>query len=150
MMRLPNKLSACIRVALADLRKVEADERYRVDMATWHTPIGDRCAVCLAGAVMAGTLGLRHGVSTYPGAFGNDTADRLYALDACREGDVQSAIEYVTDAHFDVDTQYAEARRVGDRARASNIDMIAEYDEDPERFHADMSSLADWLEAEGY
>ena len=56
MSELPDKPSELIRLALADLRKCEADPRYLIDMAQWHRPVtSELCHVCLAGAVMART-----------------------------------------------------------------------------------------------
>jgi hypothetical protein len=71
--RLTSKPSALILAALADLEQVENDPRYEVEMGTWHDPNG-KCAVCLAGSVMAFGLGAspnqRHG----PGEFDSATA----------------------------------------------------------------------------
>jgi len=57
---LPSVPSALIRLALSDLKKVEADKRYVVYMDHWHSILSnDRpCTVCLAGSVIAKTIGL--------------------------------------------------------------------------------------------
>lgn len=51
--RLPDKPSAFIRVALEDLKKVERDRLSCVDMTSWHSSYDDgSCSVCLGGAVL--------------------------------------------------------------------------------------------------
>lgn len=52
--RLPNKLSALLRTAVADMAAVRKDPRYKLDMTRWHYPTANKkCAVCMAGAVLA-------------------------------------------------------------------------------------------------
>jgi hypothetical protein len=89
----PEKLSDLIELALGDLEKVEKDERYRVDMEAWHTPLNGKCRVCLAGSVIAQTfltpvdkytLGTRSEV-------GQEWSDAFDALNAVRLND-RSAI----------------------------------------------------------
>lgn len=65
-MKLPDKASQILRVAIGDLRLVFADSRYKINMRRWHTqqrknyPAPDqKCGVCLAGAVMAKSLNAR-------------------------------------------------------------------------------------------
>lgn len=54
--KLPDKLSKLLQVAMEDLELCENDPRYVIDMRDWHNPNG-QCAVCLAGSVMAKSLG---------------------------------------------------------------------------------------------
>lgn len=54
--KLPNKPSKLILLALKDLELVEKDERYAVNMHTWHRPKDGICQVCLAGSVLAKSL----------------------------------------------------------------------------------------------
>lgn len=77
-----------IAVALADLAKVEADPRYVVDMSLWHRPKDKsrRCVVCLAGAVMAKTLGSDPTEYVAPHFFDLDVAWKLETLDEFRLG----------------------------------------------------------------
>lgn len=95
--RLPGRPSALIRLALADLRTVEVlPDLYKVSMAGWHsgsaTPSG-RCFVCLAGAVMAQTLGAPVGEEINPSAFPGPEYDALMALNAFRVGAVSSGLQ---------------------------------------------------------
>src|SRR4051812_4613454 len=62
---LPDKPSELIELALGDLRRCEADDRYVIDMVQIHELDDDgKCNVCFAGAVLAQTIGLQPNVST--------------------------------------------------------------------------------------
>jgi hypothetical protein len=107
--RLPDKLSDLIELAVADCRKVEADPRYELNMNAWHSGLDDRhsrCAVCMAGAVMAQTLGVPYEHTSIPEFCGIGTSmvveDRLYALDAVRLGNVATALAYLDEPADDV------------------------------------------------
>lgn len=99
---LPDKPSDLIELALADLEKVEATpELYRVTMGTWYYRAKDEkhCLVCLAGSVMAQTLGcgaLGSHRSDWsglePSDFQGDLPDKLRALDYFRVGEVAYAL----------------------------------------------------------
>ncbi len=57
--RLPLHPVKCLKIAIKDLRMVAADKRYKPNAGTWHsmkTHDDGYCHVCLAGAVIAGTL----------------------------------------------------------------------------------------------
>ena len=99
----PEKLSDLIDLAIADARKLDQD-RYAPTWCKWHQPDpGDgKCMICLAGAVIAGTLGCTH--HTHVDIATSDTAEpgstiiadkrwrnALWALDSAREGDWNSA-----------------------------------------------------------
>jgi hypothetical protein len=91
---LPSKPSDLIELALADLRKCEAQsDKYKIKMSEWHLPyaFGKKCAVCLAGAVMAQTLGAPVAVTAGPRQYPeNDPA--LVALNYLRTGDIYYAV----------------------------------------------------------
>ena len=138
---LPTQPSALIRLALADLRACEADDRYVVDMSDWHRPAYDDdrevCAVCLAGAVLAQTLGAphEHAISTAGLAeYGCDVQGPLLALDRFRRGEISAGLDWL---HHDQSELSEEWQQY-----ASEV----VYDKsDPEAFHARMNSLADYL-----
>lgn len=145
--KLPDLPSELIRVALADLEKVESSDQYRVDMRRWHVPDGDVCSVCLAGAVMAKTIELspeRYGSPNIMGmliANGlGDPADsclygKLHALDEFRSGDVEGAFSLM-------ELEGAPPFTVAD---------IPEYNpDDPAPFKKDMLELASDLEKAGF
>lgn len=54
---LPDKLSDCLELALADLAKVERHKsKYVVNMGRWHEHDDGKCSVCLAGSLLAKTM----------------------------------------------------------------------------------------------
>lgn len=134
---LPDKPSELIRVALADLRKVEAmPDVYRVDMSYWHHPRDGKCSVCFAGAVMAQTIKLdvdAH-VSAYDDRFDIETENKLEALNSFREGAVGDGLSYLG--------RYSDWH--GEYYRD-----VTPYSDDREAFHCDMQTLASDLEAVG-
>lgn len=87
--KLPKKLSDLIEVALHDLEACEKSDEYTVDMGRWHYPSPDSpCEVCLAGSVMAQTLGTKTSRIACPGDFGGDVQQALHALDEVRHGPI--------------------------------------------------------------
>jgi hypothetical protein len=138
---LPNLPSQLIRIALHDLRRVEHDARYTVDMGTWHSSEdGDgTCHVCLAGAVIAGILGHGPNEDVIPETVDRADALRLEALDALRCGDVTGAVYLVLAPDGEA---YPEMDSPLDRE-------VVDYDEDPEVFHAEMAAMATDLEGVG-
>lgn len=125
-------LPTAIRQALADLKAVEKDERYKVDMNCYHSPIDDQCMICLAGATL-----VRRMPDESPGEFcGPNTItdiplrQMLWALNAAREGRVWSAVNCLG-----LNTD-------GLRAR-----FITPYNKNRDQFFVDMRKLADDLDA---
>lgn len=127
---LPDTPWELIRLAIADLEKVEALPDYEIDMEIWHIPQPNgRCAVCLAGAVMVSSLGL----NDYRVAFNPSyVAERskLFALDRLRFGDTKSGLEIM-----------------GWNYRDMPDIQITPYKHSAEVFKKDMMDLASCLEA---
>lgn len=136
---LPNKPSALIRVALADLRKVEVDPRYRVHMSNWHLPQkkGEEstCYVCLAGSVMAKTFEVPPSELRSPGWFDAEVMRALHALDDFRSGEVHEGLSTL-EISFDEDA-------------VPFVVDVRRHEDDSEGFHQDMNALADLLETHG-
>jgi len=102
------KPSSLIRLALADLKKCEADPAYKIDMDNWHLPISNRtgsntvCHVCFAGAVLAKTLGASPFDDVTPSGYllyrtpdefhSSETAQRIVSLNGFRRGYVVEAV----------------------------------------------------------
>jgi hypothetical protein len=140
---LPTVPSQLIRLALADLRKVEEDPKYTVNMGSWHEgdPYHDAiCPVCLAGAVMAKTIGVSRDEDVTPsdlmrfGRISKADRDALVALDFFRTGNVAQGLEELG-VHIPSFPDDAD---------------IPPYGQDREGFHAAMNQLAANLEAEGH
>ena len=138
---LPTHPSRLIRVALADLSAIEADDRYVVNMSDWHAPITDNygrkvCSVCLAGAVMAKTVGVPHeqAISTADLDQYDRVEGRLRALDFFRLGEISAGLEMLG---YDVNELSEEWQQY---ARKSGYSPA-----DPDEFHDRMHRLADYL-----
>ena len=162
--KLPKTPSALIRLALADLRACEADDRYEVHMTYSHVPVEGVCHVSLAGAVMAQTLGLPkdlaiddtdiagyiccvedglralvffrrgEGLDWIHVEYGCRVEDGLRALDYFRRGEIEEGLDMLG---YDVDKLSEEWEQYA---------YEAEYDKsDPDEFHDQMNSLADYL-----
>lgn len=141
MRQLPNKMSDLIEVALEDLTKVEADQRYRVRMNDWHVPphSGEtRCAVCFAGAVMAKSLDAAIASESFPDDYEEDTGRKLSALDQVRVGWVSEALRIM---HEDADEYHAHEEL--------NDFRVVSYAEDPARWREDMVAIVARLREEG-
>lgn len=87
------RLSTLLHMACDDFRKVLLDPRYRISVRDdWHTQ-GMRCAVCVAGAVIAKTYKADRRSSVDPEDFGEDAERRLETIDWLRHGSVPEALE---------------------------------------------------------
>lgn len=130
---LPRIPSQLIRLALADLRKVEKDPTYFPNMGVWHSLDGAVCEVCLAGSVIAKTLEADLAEIWYPEDLPENNA-QLVALDFFRQGLVIGALD-----------------RLGHQ-RPHSIPLNWEvpfYHVDREDFHSSLEALAANLEAAG-
>jgi hypothetical protein len=132
MKSLPRTPSALIELALADLEKAENSDRYVVDMTTWHD--GDRygCAVCLAGSVMAFSLGFDSDLPAEPADIGGDDMRALYALDCLRTGQIDDGLDYL-----DIEIPEQRKDELGRWRR-----NVTHYEDYPDKFKADMRELA--------
>lgn len=131
--KLPDKPSQLIRVALRDLEKCERSRLYHVDMLDWHRPNG-HCRVCLAGAVMAKSLGVPHNIKISPFDFEGEVMQKLRALNFFRCG-------FYDEAFYVLEIKRPEA--FPDEAN------ITDYADDKAQFKRDMRKLASLLAKEG-
>lgn len=136
-------LSAVIRLAIEDLKKIEAlPRKYRVDMHVFHEPgkyPWSKCGVCLAGSVMAMRLGAPTSVEPFFEDFGAVIADRLEALNCARRGDFVDAADYFG---------YGPSRQV-EVSKAFEGFFVTPYATDPDRFKLQMLAAADIYESLG-
>lgn len=144
---LPDLPSALIRLALSDLRDVEKlSDVYVVDMDLWHEPGGagdSRCAVCLAGAVVARTLGFSPEDRRILYRISDQTRRKMRALNAFRQGLVSDAMQTM----LENSREYLDNEELFDGMRTD----VPEYSEETrEAFHAVLSRMADALEKLGY
>lgn len=93
-MKLPDKPSKLILLALRDLELVEKDKRYKVKMEYWHQPIEKKCYVCLAGSVLAKSfkepISLLSSPDYFPGL-----ANKLWALNSFRGGYISEGLYHL-------------------------------------------------------
>lgn len=138
MSQLPDKPSDLIELALADLTAVEAQpEVFKVLMDYWLVASEGPsiCYVCLAGAVMVGTLRCGHDISMFPNEIGDpDTRIKLCALNKFREGRIDIAFEYM---RLKLPSEFSGRRN------------IIEYELYPAKFKRDMQELANDLREYG-
>ncbi len=138
-MKLPDKLSELLKLAIKDLLETEKDKRYSVDMDSWHEydPRANVCYVCLAGAVITQTIkldfttqcNLIHPHYDIPGIETN--IDQLLAINSARLGEINQAISLL-----------GNNTKFGDRD-------ITDYHVNRESFLSDMYGLIDDLEKAG-
>ena len=134
---LPATPSKLIRLAMADLYVMEQSPNYQIHMGEWHSPqYVDRgkgiCNVCLAGAVIANTLGCNRLTLIDPDRFTSKIEGKLRALDYFRMGSVGAGFQCM--------------RRSFDKGMKFDRD-IENYDTDPLLFKRQMRQLARTLEA---
>lgn len=147
--KLPNKMSDLIEVALKDLTSVRRSSRYSVNMSIWHVPENTerQCHVCLAGAVMARTLGADPEKDADPYVYPERITAKLEALNALRRGDVLEAYCTIRDT-----TPQSLSNRMYQKCRAvencliemrNNISgmRVTPYSESPKLFVRDMRRL---------
>lgn len=137
--KLPNKLSALIRMALIDLGKVERSKRYTVNMQVWHQPCGELCAVCLAGAVIAKELGVSPEVSVDPLEYSHEIKSKLFALESVRTGQIEDAVTELTHPVYFKDAVEG----------CGEPPTFPSYRKDKRRFKRGLRKLATWLERNG-
>lgn len=125
---LPDKPSELIRVALRDLRRVEDNPNYKIDMMVWHCPDGNDgvCRVCLAGAVMAG-LGAPPDESLSPYGYPARTVQALCSLNRFRQGRIHHALNAL---HIQPDDHTPSDR------------PVTPYETSPEDFQIELANIA--------
>jgi hypothetical protein len=138
MSRLPDLPSDLLTVALVDLAAAEQNPRYRINMGTWHVPEEDgRCMICLAGATMAGTLGMNPSKELDPSdaeVLEEGLGDKLKALDSLRTGELEEAMEIL-------------GMELPDHLAACH--RIPRYEVDRTGFHRELTKLAGLMKSEG-
>lgn len=131
-MKLPNKPSELIHLAMNDLEAVEKNPLYRVDMEVWHEMFNTKCHVCLAGAVMACTLAFDPKKPFFD--IDMETNDKLCVLNYLRAGLINSALN-----RLDINIPCG----------INDYVEIVDYHKNPQQFKQDMYALAMYLELYG-
>ncbi len=126
--RLPNKLSALLRLAVKDAQAVAKLKSYRLNMQQWHNPAGTsgKCEVCMAGAVMVKELHAPRDKAITPDDYETSVYLKLDAIDDMRIGHFGVALQSVRSDEPSYD-EIERAQKAGARIRLS-------YQRDPVRF----------------
>lgn len=136
--KLAKKPSDLIRQAIHDLERAEIDPRYSVKMSFWHQELHGCCAVCIAGAVMAFSLDASLYSRMSPSSYSHNYIwSRLHALDDFRSGHIRMGLVMMDLAVIGEDS-------------IPEYYKVTAYEQNPMLFKADMRSMADALEANGY
>lgn len=134
MKKLPNKPSTLIRLAIADLEKIEKNSDYSIDMYDWHVSSDQThnglCAVCLAGSVIACSLGKPSFKTVFPSHFPKKISRKLFALNEFREG-------YIKDGLRDFGISESKISCL----RNKQVDVI-DYQDNPKQFKKQMRYIA--------
>lgn len=93
---LPDRPSALIRVALADLERTLLNPAYRFIFSNWHWPLPNgRCNICLAGGVIAQSAGMGPDLQANWSGCSINTHGKLLALSSFAAGDIAAGL-YMT------------------------------------------------------
>ena len=140
--QLPNTLSALLRVAIDDANGLNR-RKYVPEAILWHVReygVNPRCQVCLAGAVMAGTLGIDETQNVNDIYDDTDFSYKYYrnhmsALDELRQGDVACAVQEL------IGGDYWDYEHLNRRVRYSEFEGWREFN----AFLREMETLYDDL-----
>ena len=94
---LPETLHELLKVALDDLESISEKEEYKVNMREWHEGGWDsfKCAVCLAGSVMARLIDYDSKTDLEPWNFKNSLREKFCAIDQLRTFDLKGAFSWL-------------------------------------------------------
>lgn len=161
---LPDTLHELIVLAVKDMKITEKDKKYYIFMGVWHqTPESfsvqsqiDRldesrlnkadCVVCMAGCVMAQTLGVDLLEYATPAVFGDSKKRKLIALDSVRDYNIQAAVN-----HFYGYTEVAKALKAQElviNKLTENGRVATEYASNKKQFYSNMLFIAKILESQ--
>jgi len=107
MKELPNKPSKLLTLALTDMGKARRSKKYILEMSLWHSPeyVRENCEVCMAGTVMAFSLGADPERSYGCNSFGPRNYLKLIAINCFRSGSITRAFISLSITVKDADLQ---------------------------------------------
>lgn len=156
--RLPKKPSALIRLAIEDLKKAEKSKLYTIDMGRYHSGAEYNpgtcslppCIICMAGAVIAFSLGAPPTKSLTPSDFSEEVDTALEAINHLRAGSIGYALEELGTPKTKIAKAY---KAFGFPKNAefweAEIDTVTDYADDSRKFKKEMLAMADTLESVG-
>ena len=155
---LPDKASAGLRLAMKELREVERDPYYEVNMGYWIVvdAKSKHCKVCLVGAIMRNVKEpLRGGDMFFPGQFPDKDKHKFWGLESLRCGEIGWGVhEYSGRPPKDPCLlPYSNCNQeLREQFRADHPESRPwpTYSESKKRFCKTMDLLADFLEKKGF
>lgn len=95
-MELKNTLGELLEDAINDACSLDP-ELYSLSMTDWHCkyPSQATCSVCMAGAVIARSLGADRELDLSPAEYPREISDKLLAINALRKGYTHQASCYI-------------------------------------------------------
>jgi len=139
---LPDKIGDLIRLAVKDLTLCEANPNYSIDMSEWHGYCSDDdvCYVCLAGCVLAQTVGL-------PRYQWTDLTQRdLDLTKQDREKIVMLDLLRVAKTNISYLTSYVGSKEIEKMDKNNLLFNATRYQSDPGQFKIDMLILANSMD----
>lgn len=139
MVELPDKPSDLIRLAVKDLQSC-IEKNYVVDMFDWYSANDGICSVCIAGAVMAESLGLSPADNLSIGPIrrfselGRNRCNKLLALNHF---------------HFGYMRQGCSELNIELPSNCPKIVEVAKYSDNPSEFFKCMLNMSDKFESFG-
>lgn len=140
--KVPSKL---IRLAISDLKKCYvAANLYEIQMGVWYLPktitYSEKCQVCLAGSVMAQTLGHDPDVEIWTiRSIPRQLVGIMLALDALRTGDHEN---FLGELDMETEADLSDCPQPYDWADCEEIDEV-------ELFFKRYEDIAQWYEDKG-
>ncbi len=138
--------SVLLTEALDDLIRAERSPEYEIDMNDWHRPIdkGKRCAVCMAGAMLAYRTGMSRAHNFLTSDYDANTAAVMFAVNNARNGDWRHFFNNVNDArkHLGFEELEIPAHVREHLGATRNMDYNSVH---PDTFHKSMRGCIDYL-----
>jgi len=89
---LPDKPSALIRTAVADLERSLLNPRYHFNWQSYHSPSDECCGICLAGGVLAQSDGASPSDRVWSYGHHKNTDRKLNALSCFAAGEISAGL----------------------------------------------------------
>ena len=161
---LPNTLHELIVLAVKDMKLTEKDKRYYINMLLWHGSTKSKqvdtvrymldekklkkseCIVCMAGCVMAQTLGARIDEELSPLRFNSIDRIKLHALDCIRDYNIHGAIHWLYGDNHNINSAGTH-NFVYTKLAGANREKVR-YEVDKKKFYSNMLFIAKILKSQ--
>lgn len=134
-------LSELLEIAIDDLKKCERSDDYEINMAVWYKTNG-KCSVCMAGSVLAQTMGLGPSRKDFEAEF-HSQKNIINAIDDLRIGNILGAYQTLH-GNITKGENTAELHRIEEKINT------CPYGKDKDKFFYNMEVLKEMLINNGY